>query len=263
MVRWTLGVLVRAENVGVRVGQRLPAAVDRAREPRGLLARLLVERELLERPDVDLERLGRVEELLLEELGETVVGGQARLGSLGVGELRLVDRGELLPLAHRAVERLEDVPDLGLLRAAREQGLERLERRLVLRGRADDVAIGRDRGVEIAELGLLHLAEPVLQLEDLVGGLRDLGLAREDGRELGPALGHRVEAVERADGREVLGVGVGDAPVARDGAVDVFELDLEDLRVAQPELDEAVFVVAAVELVELRVVELASPAASG
>ena len=32
IVRWTLGSVVRAEDVGVRVGEGLPAAVDDARE---------------------------------------------------------------------------------------------------------------------------------------------------------------------------------------------------------------------------------------
>ena len=53
------------------------------------------------------------------------------------------------------------------------------------------------------------------------------------------------------------GSAVDDAAIARDRAVDVLELHLEDLRVAQAELDEALRVLAARELVELRVVELA------
>ncbi len=51
------------------------------------------------------------------------------------------------------------------------------------------------------------------------------------------------------------GVAVEDAAVARDGAVHVLELHLEDLRVAQAELDEPVLVVTLRQLVELRVVE--------
>ncbi len=112
-----------------------------------------------------------------------------------------------------------------------------------------------------AELRLLHLAEAVLELEDLVGRLADLGLAREDAREIGPALGLHVEPVERADRALVLGVDLDDAAVARDRAVDVLELHLEDLRAAQAELDEALRVVPA-ELVELGVVELRHVAAS-
>ena len=56
--------------------------------------------------------------------------------------------------------------------------------------------------------------------------------------ELGPALGLNEEPVERADRGLVLGIDFDDAPVARDGVVDVLELDLEDLRGAQAELHE-------------------------
>ncbi len=73
-------------------------------------------------------------------------------------ELRLVDQRELLPLAHRAVERLEDLADLGLLDALGEQGLERLERRLVLGRRADDLAVCRERAVDVAQPALQDLA---------------------------------------------------------------------------------------------------------
>ena len=107
----------------------------RGREARSLFAGLLVERELLERADVDLERLRRVEELLLGELAEAVVGGEPLLLALRVRELRLVDERDLLPLAHRAVERLEDLADLGLLHPLREERLEGFERRLVFRRR--------------------------------------------------------------------------------------------------------------------------------
>ena len=100
---------------------------------------------------------------------------------------------------------------------------------------------------------LLHLTEAVLVFEDLVGRLSDLGLALEDRRELRPALRLQVEAVERANRGLVLGVDLHHAPVAHDGVVDVLELDLEDLRGAEPELHEALGRLG--ELVELGVVE--------
>ena len=74
-------VVVEAEDVGVRVGERLPAAVDRSGEARRLFAGLLVERELLERADVDVERLHRIDELLFEELRDAVVRGLALLAA--------------------------------------------------------------------------------------------------------------------------------------------------------------------------------------
>ena len=176
-------------------------------------------------------------------------------------ELGLVDAGELLPLARGAVERLEDLADFELLDAGREERLERLERRRVLGRGADDLAVGGDRLVEVVEARLVDLAEAVLELEDLVRRLADLGFAREDLRELAPALGLREEPIERADRGLVLGVDLEHAAVARDGALDVLELRLEDLREAEAELDEAVGVLG--ELVELRVVELRRPPASG
>ena len=48
-------VVVEAEDVGVRVGERLPAVVDRAGKARRLLARFLVERVLLQRAQVRVE----------------------------------------------------------------------------------------------------------------------------------------------------------------------------------------------------------------
>ncbi len=216
---------------------------------------LLVERELLERADVDLERLGRVDELLFRELCEPVVRGETLLLALRVGELRLVDEADLLPLAHRAVQRLEDLADLGLLDALREEALEGLEGRLVLRRRADDLAVRREGAVDVSEVALQDLAEPVLQLEHFVGRVGDFGLARQHVRELRPARRLRVEPIEGADGREVVRRRRQDAAVARDRAVHVLELDLEHLRVAQTELDEPVGVVALRQVVELRVVE--------
>ncbi len=60
-------VVVEAEDVGVRVGEGLPAAVDRTGEARGLFTGLLVERELLQRADVDLEGLHGIDELVFED----------------------------------------------------------------------------------------------------------------------------------------------------------------------------------------------------
>ena len=145
---------VQAEDVGVRVGEGLPAAVDRAGEPRRLLAGLLVERELLERADVDVERAHRIDELVFEELRDAVVRGEALLVvrlrvRRRVRELRLVDAGELLPLARCAVERLEDLGDLDLLDAAARRALRGPRASLVLGRRVEDVAVRRDGRVDV------------------------------------------------------------------------------------------------------------------
>ncbi len=200
MIRWTSASGWTPSTSAYAFASVSQPPSTRGREARSLFAGLLVERELLERTDVDLERLRRVEELLFGQLGEAVVGGKALLLALGVRELRLVDERELLPLAHRAVERLEDLADLGLLHALREEGLEGFQRRLVLRRGADDVAVRRERTVDVSELRLQYLAEAVLELEHFVRRLCNFGLAGEHVCELRPALGLRVEAIERADG---------------------------------------------------------------
>ena len=51
----------------------------------------------------------------------------------------------------------------------------------MIRGLGDDLAVRGDRGVDVVEAELLHLAEAVLELELLVRGGRDLGLARRFG----------------------------------------------------------------------------------
>ena len=113
---------------------------------------------------------------------------------------------ELLPLAGRLVERLEDLADLHLLDARREEPLERLARGRARARRLRTSLVGRDRRVEIVEARLVDLAEAELELQDLLRALADLGLALEDLDELGPALGLREEAVERADRALVLRV---------------------------------------------------------
>ena len=115
----------------------------------------------------------------------------------------------------RLVERLEDLADLELLDAALEQRLERAQRVLVLRRRADHLAVRRDRLIEVVQPRLVDLTEAVLELEDLVRALADLGLAREDLGEIRPALGLREQAIERADRALVLRLGLEHPAVAR------------------------------------------------
>ncbi len=118
----------------------------------------------------------------------------------------------------------------------------------------EHLAVGRDGGIEIVEPLLVDLAQAVLELEDLVRRLADLGFARQDLREITPALGPQEEPVERADRGLVFRVGGEDAAVARDGAVDVVELNLVDLGYAKAQIDQPVGL--SCELVELGVVEL-------
>ncbi len=166
---------VYAEHVGVRVGEQLPAAVRRAGEPLHLLERLLVGRVLLERAKVGVERTVEGDEALLVELADAVVHGQARTGLGDVSQLGLEHAGELVPLARRLVERLEDLADLHLVDAGGEEPLQRLARGRVLGRRRQDLLVGCDRRGEIVEPRLVDLPEAILELEDLVGALPDLG----------------------------------------------------------------------------------------
>jgi hypothetical protein len=93
------------------------------------------------------KRRDRIEELLLLKLGDPVVRVLPIFGRLDVGELRLVDTGELLELAGLAIKRLEDLCDLELFHAGREERLERIEGRLVLGACDQDVLVREDRTI--------------------------------------------------------------------------------------------------------------------
>ncbi len=61
-----------AEHVGVGVGQRLPAAVEHARQALELFTGALVERALLDGAHVHVERQHRIEQALLGVLRDAV-----------------------------------------------------------------------------------------------------------------------------------------------------------------------------------------------
>ena len=169
-------------------------------------------------------------------------------------ELRLVHFRQLLELTGLTVERLQDLRDLELLDARLEQPLERRQRRAVVGGDGEHVTVREDGAVQILQVGLEDLTEPVAELDHVVRGLRDLGLTRQDLGEICPPRRLEQEAIERAQGYLVLRLDRHDSAVASDRGVDVVELDLVDLRDAQAEIDEAGRAVA--QPVELLIVEL-------
>ena len=69
-----------------------------------------------------------------------------------------------------------------------------------------DVPVREDRAVEVCEVDLKDLSQPVTELDDLLRRRPDLRFAREDLREVGPALRLEEQPVERADREEVLRV---------------------------------------------------------
>ena len=151
------------------------------------------------------------------------------------------------------IERLEDVGDFELLDTAREQPFERPQRVVVLGRRADHLAVRGDRLVEIVQAKLVHLSEAILELEDLVWALPDLGLAHEHLGQVLPTLHLGEQAIEGAHCALVLGVDSEHSSIAAHRVLHVLELHLVHLRDAQPELDEALGI--SLELVELGVVE--------
>src|SRR5690606_9778517 len=147
--------------------------------------------------------------------------------------VRLEDLGDpLLPEA-QALRRVLDH------RALVEERLEGAERAFVLWHLLNDLPVGVDRAVDVAQAMVLHLRQAEAEVGDLVAGARDLRLLGQDPRELLPALGVLVEAVERADGALVLRIELEHETVACDRLVEVLELILVDAREAEADLAEA------------------------
>jgi hypothetical protein len=153
-------------------------------------------RRLADRAHVHVERQHRIQQALLGVLRDAVVPRDALFGIGRVRELGFADANELLPLAARLIERLEDLAYLRLLHARLEQSLERAHRIGVLRSSADHLAVSRDGLIEVTELGLVDLTQAMLEFEDLVGALADVGLAAQHFGELRPALRLREQAIE-------------------------------------------------------------------
>jgi hypothetical protein len=123
----------------------------------------------------------------------------------------------------------------------------------VLGSGVDDFAVGLDGLVYVSQPDLIHTSEPVLEFQDLVGALPDIGLARENLREFAPTLGLREQTIEGANGVLILGFRLENSPVARDRVVDVLELNFVDLGHPEPELHDAFRF--RHELLELTIVE--------
>ena len=196
-------IRVSAEDVGVGVGERLPAAVDRGREARRLFADLLVERELLERTDVDVERLYRIEELLLEELGEPVVRAEPLVLAARRERAAPRRRARASPTrrprdrAARESRRLRPAFDLSAKSASSASNGG-----LVLGRGADDVAVRGDGGVRrcrassAAACPSRYLSSRISSGDSATSASRARTCA-----ELGPAFGLHVQPIEGADGR--------------------------------------------------------------
>ncbi len=150
-------------------------------------------------------------------------------GSRRVPDLHLVDADELRPIARRLVDRLEHGGGAERILVAVLQAFEARQRRLViglpLRGSRDRARL---RAVDVVEVLLVELGDPVLEADRLVGVGGHLALAREDAEELRPVLRLLVEDVEARERLQVVGIELEDLRVRVDRPRDVAELALVD-----------------------------------
>ena len=242
------------QDVGVSVRQRLPATVEHRCQTLDLFASALVQRRFFDGAHMDVERQHRIEEALFGVFGDAVVHGHPLGRVRRVGQLRLAHADQLVPLARRLVQRLENLADFELLRARFEQRLQGVQGVRVLGRGTDHFAISRDRLVQITQTSLVDLAQAELEAEDLFRALTDLALASQHLGQILPALHLREETIQRADGDLILRVLPEHQPIALDCLLEAFELHFVDLRRAQTQLHEALRF--SVQLVELRVVQL-------
>ena len=111
-----------------------------------------------------------------------------------------------------------------------------------------DLLVGLDGLGQVDQRELVDLREPEGQRDDGAVGGRDADLAPDDVGQLLPALRVAVEPVERDQGLLVVGLGLDDGPVGRDGVVDLARLLLVDARQAQHHVDLAARVLEARQL---------------
>ena len=151
-----------------QLDEAVPAVLDERCERLELILGRFGRRILPERARVRVERLLGVEQLRALQLADAEQQRRAAERVLLGGELDLVHADERGPLLELLVDGLEDVRDVELLLVVAAQvDLERLARLRVTDVDVEDVAIDVDRARDVAEVLLLELAEPVLQLDVL------------------------------------------------------------------------------------------------
>ena len=213
----------------VELGERLPGRRD-LRDALDLGARLGVRglllesgSERLERAIVVVEHLARHARDLAEEL-DAAIGIALRLA-------QDVERGEQLrPVASLLVDVLEDARRLGAERLVGEERLEGFTGAGMLRVEEEDLAVVLERARGVVGVLLEGLTEAVLEVDEL--GLRSIELdATAQGVDVRlPALELPVEYIERGQRADVGGLALEHAVVRVDGAIEVLELRLVELR---------------------------------
>ena len=204
---------IRRRRLGHRRHERVPL-VGRAHQAQQLVERQLRRRVFVDRlaPTSRRPRPDRPASARRSRPGGAAAPG-ARSTVDHAAELHLVDLVQLLPLLADAIERLEDVGDLQLHRAAHEHPLERGARLGVARVGGQDLAIGLDRLGQIAQRQLVDLRQAERQLDDRLVVRRDADLAPDDVGQLVPLLVLAEQAIQRDQRLPVVGL----APARRGG----------------------------------------------
>ena len=223
------------DDVSVGVGEHFPAA-GHARQALDFTVGVLVLGLFEQRALHPQEGQARVARLVFCDLRHAMHHRHA-LGLVRLmGELNLVHANQGVPGALHAVQGLENFADFHRHLPIGKQRLERAHGRLVLRCGREDVAVLTDRISHTAQACLQHLSQSELGVEHVVGRRRDLDFLAKDLRQFTPTAGGLIEAIEGSESLCMGRVGIHHDAVARDGGVDVLDLDLVDLGRAQREL---------------------------
>ncbi len=188
--------------------QILPPALD-PRQALELGGGAVVTRIVAQGARVGVEGLGRIVATDLVQLGDLVQQLDLARRIEGVARHDLVDADLLLPAPVLLVDRLEDAGDRQLVLAAggAQQSLEGGDGLGVGRVELEDLAVGVDRGRRLAQVGLAQAGQAVLQLDPLAVVVAQDELPGQVVAQVLPELTTDVEPIERAQGRQVVGVG--------------------------------------------------------
>ena len=143
-------------------------------------------------------------------------------------DLHLEHADQLRVLARRVVHRLEHGGGGERSLLAVLDALEGGQRRRVIGLNVEDLAIQLDRAIDVVEVLLVQLGDPILVADRFGRVGRQLGLVLQDAEQLLPVAGGLVQDVETAERRQVVRIELEHLLVGVDRAVHVRELALVD-----------------------------------